>query len=523
MLALLAPGLRDELHSRRTAVRTHHKNKRKDVNMKRLILVFFMIFGIAGFSPTTSFGQTRVALHATQEEIDIWNQRRINGPYTDDWNRIKANADAFVASPSGTWIGNQLNSPWLGLNVRKGLQPPNHYPGGPSDGSGGDGNRAHGAKARDAAFVYMLTGDTKYRDPVRSLLLNQAATAGTNFCNTTKWPTDYLKLSGNGWTYSDFNISIWQRELVYAYSYIRNSLSSADKATLDAWFNCASKWWYTILHAEVVGVFPNRLNQSWTQSPTCTNYRLTHLGGYMTTKLGYRWDNKRMSYAAFVGAVGAVTGDPTSLFRAKLQVKEWLMFNTYADGTVWDQQRWNDDGNPQTGWGYAATVVGSVITIVDQVARAGDTELYTFSTSSGTCGSEGGPKALLNVLQHLNDLQNHNVHAYASTTSTSNAWQLIDADGESPNPNIRHYVSDLAVCQANVFYKDSKVQQLCQRSTPSSPNSGGYNAWGGDWGNLPGARFMFGQMENKVSPYSTGAAATSTTPTPPSALSASTQ
>ena len=65
-----------------------------------------------------------------------------------------------------------------------------------------------------------------------------------------------------------------------------------------------------------------------------------------------------------------------------------------------------------------------------------------------------------------------------------------------------HYIYEIAMAQANVFYKDTLIQQAYNR-TKTSVSGAGYNVWGGDWGNLPGALFMFGQMEGKVWPYST--------------------
>jgi hypothetical protein len=187
------------------------------------------------------------------------------------------------------------------------------------------------------------------------------------------------------------------------------------------------------------------------------------------------------------------------------------MFHVFPDGTLTEQYRWADSGtNPQTGWAYATGGLASVITTVDHIARTGDTELYTWRTSEGRYGSQGGPKSILQILRRYADQQFHNVVTYASTTSTADAWKIIDADGESPNATIQHWVSDIAAaCQANVFYKDTLVRQLCQRSAPANPSNGGYNPWGGDWGNLPGVRFMFGQMENKVSPHSNGTVSSS--------------
>jgi hypothetical protein len=475
------------------------------------MLVTLMALGFAAI-PLTTVSAQKVALHATQEEINIWNQRRLNGPYKDDWDRIIANANSFVSSPSGTWPGNTYNSAWLGRSVQLCNQLPNVYPGGSS--SGCRGSRTHGAKVRDAGFAYMVTGDTKYSTAVRSLLLTQAAIAGTNWANTTKWPTTYVSITNNGWAHDDHFITIWLRELLYAYSYTKATFSAGEKATMKTWFENAATWFAKNQHDEVDGQFPNRLSGSWTQSGNKgSSEGFTHSGGYEVFDFYHPWSNKRYGMTAFVTAFGVEFNNATLIHYAKTHLKEWLMFNVYPNGTTAEQKRWNDDGNPQTGFAYATTVIGSYITSVDHLARAGDTEIYHYSTSAGRFGSEGGPKSLLKVLQRYADQALGNTRAYIS--GGTQEWRSIDPDGESGAPVIRHWVTDLAVCQANVFFKDAKLRQNCQRSTPANPNHGGYNPWGGDWGNLPGVRFMFGQMDGKVWPYSSSQQLLSS-PTPPS-------
>jgi hypothetical protein len=434
-----------------------------------------------------AFCQTKVAIHATQAEVDEWRKRRISGPYTDDWSRIIANADAFRANPSGDWAGSQLSTAWLGRDVYDGFQPPNKYPG-----------RTLGVKVRDAAFVYLITGDKSYRDPVVNLLLKQATMTGTDFSDSTKWPTDYLTLARNGWVYSDFEISLWGRHLIYAYSYVRSSMNTSQQSTMDAWFISMATWFRTVLHNHIKTRFPNRLSENW-GTGICGNQApgkgLTHFNGFNTFRHQFPWDNRLLVHSALIGAVGAVTGDSTSMLHARVHFKEWMQVNVYPDGTIFDQERWNDKGNPQTGWHYSTTALGTAITTADHLARAGDTSLYEYSTSNGCYGSKGGPKSLLKVLQRYANLALGNVFAYASATSTSEPTRRIDPDGTL------RYVSDLAMAQANLYYRDSIVEKAYQRSTPAKPDHGGYNPWGGDWGNLPGVRFMFGQMEAKVFPY----------------------
>jgi hypothetical protein len=454
--------------------------------MKIKSLILMSVISVITWTLATQSAQaeTRLAIHATQAEMDIWKQRRLNGPYLDDWNRILNRANSFRSNPTGTWPGNQVNAAWGGDAVRDGNQPPNFYP-----------DRTLASSMRDAGFVYLMTGDTSYRDPVRAKLLAQAAIPGTNFTNTTKWPGTYVNQD------KDFEITLWLREITYAYSYIRDSLSAGDKSTIDAWLLGAGTYWDLVVHNSAKNRFANR----WTSPDDFTTTRgasgcwecgLTHFGGYRTYDFGYAWSNKASQHNAAVAGIAVVIDNATLKAHAKRFVKEWLHANVYANGTVWEQTRWNQ-GTAQAGWTYAMAVIGSNVTAVDHLARDGDTELYTYSTSGGVHGSSGGPKSLLLVLQRIANLTLNNQRAYASNTSTTDPSLLIDPNGT------KSYVHDVALAQANVFYQDALLKTCYTRPMPSNPDYGGYDPWGGDWGNLPGARFMFGQMEGKVWPYPT--------------------
>jgi hypothetical protein len=440
---------------------------------------------------------TMLAIHATQAEVEIWKQRRIYGPYLDDWNRILSRAKNFKSNfNKGLWPGNQLNIPWEGDKVRSHTQPPNYYPGGSS--SNPRGSRIWADDVRDAGFVYMVTGDTSYLDPVRMFLLTQAGTAGTDFSNTTKWRTNYIHQS------EDYNITLWLRKVTYAYSYIRASLSTTDKTTIDAFILKAGNYWDLVVHNNAKKRFPNRYQDDYSNPGARGGTTgMTHYGGYQTYSFGYAWDNKSAQHNAAVAGIAAMLNNATLLSHAKRFVKEWIKYDTYPDGTVWDQRRWSDDTanpTPQHGWTYASGVIGSNITAVDHIARMGDEELYTYQTFEGVYGSAGGPKSLLKILHRFANLTLAQQFAYASFDGQLSTYKRIDPDGEAPN-SASHYVGDVALAQANVYYKNALLKSSYTRSMVAKPNAGGYDPWGGDWGNLPGAHFMFGQMEGKVWPY----------------------
>lgn len=462
------------------------------------ISIYMIILGLCMIEKQ-AFSGTRLALHATQEEVNIWKQRRLSGPYLDDWNRIQNRANAFLSSPnSETWPGNQLSSTqWDAQLVYNSSQSPNYYPCG-SSGSP-KGYRGCGEKVRDAGFVYLLTGSTTHRDAVRNMLLTQITLVGTNFSNTSRWsPTTTVSF------WENYSISNWIRRLVYAYSYIRASLTTQQQSAIEAWFMQAATYWNSVNHNWLKVFWPNRLNYQKLDeypAPTQSNPAIgfTHFGGFQMRNYHHALSNIPSTHNAMVAAVAIVTNNGTLKERAKRFWKEWLAFAVANDGTVVDQVRWNDAGIPTTGFMYEGTAIGSNVAVADMFARDGDTELYTFSTSAGFDGWGGGPKSLLLVLQKYAKLVikarnlGTGIANYASTTATTDPAKLI-------GPSTTH-TQDITMIQANLFYKDNTIKTAYMRTMPTSPWNGGYDVWGGDWGIHPGVRFMWGQLEGVVQPY----------------------
>jgi hypothetical protein len=140
---------------------------------------------------------TRLGLHVTQEELNIWKQRATNGPYKNkgdvstnspgDWTRMLSRANAFVASPAADRFAGQVSASCV---PRADTFPDMHF--------------ALGDKLLNAGFVYLVTGATSYRDAVRTELLAQAGVIGTNFADSTRWC-----LSEGNDADNFFNAAIW--------------------------------------------------------------------------------------------------------------------------------------------------------------------------------------------------------------------------------------------------------------------------------------------------------------------------
>jgi hypothetical protein len=224
------------------------------------------------------------------------------------------------------------------------------------------------------------------------------------------------------------------------------------------------------------------------------------MAGYMAYSFHYVWTNLGTHANALVAAVGVLLNNSTLKEHAKRFVKEWLMFAVAPDGTVVDQFRWNDqNGSPQLGYVYAGTALGSIITTVDHLARAGDAELYDYETSFGYYGWEGGPKSLRLAVQRYANLtisergMGEGGRAYASKDDVLTQGKLIGPGTTK--------IQETYLIPANLYYRDAIVKKAYSRPLPQKPDSGGYDIWGGDWGTYPGIRFMFGQLEGVVWPY----------------------
>ncbi len=475
------------------------------MTFKKLTRIGALLLGLCAAAVTQlALAQTKVALHATQEEVNIWKQRAVNGPYLNDWNRILGRANSFRSNPTqGSWVGNQLNTSWEGGIVRGGSQYPNHFP--CSTPSNPDaGNRTCGDHLRDAAFLFMLTGDTSYRDPVRTWLLNHDATPGLDFTNTTKWRTTYRDQS------SDFHVYVWVRKVTYAYSYIRNTLSAGDRMTIDAWLLGAGRWFDKVTSNEVKAVHPNRDSGVYSSSAGSAA-ALTHYNGWGVPASSDTHESKQAMAQAAVAAVAVVVNDSALKASSKRWVKEWLRFRVFPDGTVGDQARWirflTAPGSPGLGYSYLTSALSHVTSIVDHLARDRDTELYTYTTSEGNGGSgrtntAGGPKSFLKSIRRMADINLNNIPVYGSSDAILTACKRINWNVQNCSPLETHrIVQDVFSTQANLFTPDSVVKQNYMRTMPTNPTHGGYDPWGGAYGILPGARFMFGDMEGRVSPY----------------------
>jgi len=466
-------------------------------------------------------GNTRLGLHVTSDELAIWQTRSadntngINGvTYQTMYNVIKTKADAFVAAPTtatwnpttgefGSWTASTVFPDDVGTTS-------NTY----SPGGSGCCDAGGIEKVTASAFAYMITGTSSYGTPVRTWLLNHAGNSLLDFSNTTAWRRDLAYASSN---YDGILIRVgkWLHGALFAYDYLRiggGILSTGDRTTIETWLNEAGLWLAAKLDNSVKkNAFPSRTYASCTggQCGSAQNGSLYN-GGPATTWLTETWSNRMSSALIFVSAAAVpispvITWDTSFTTAVKTWVKELLMFATWSTGTTHDTYRWSDGGgaDPQIGssWIHGAFPWGAALMAADHLARAGDDELYTYSTTSGLdgmtgvnaviSGQTGTAKTLLMVAQRYADMASGTVKVYASSTHTDTWW--IRASVESGHGE------DLIGAMSNLYWNDTKVKGNYTGRT--AIDHSGINTWGGPWGVLPHVLFMFGDLEGVVNPY----------------------
>jgi hypothetical protein len=451
-------------------------------------------------------GQTHAYLHATTAEIAVWNNRRVSGPYKSagdvstnspgDWTRIDNNATAFRSDPtSARWSGQPSGSCWSYLS-----EPP-ALPGG--------GDRSAGDLIRDAAFRFLLMGDTDDRDAVLTELLVQAGLAGVDWTDSSLWLAADPCFWGDG---HSWEISTWMTKLLYAYDYIRPSISAGNRTTLDAWFTNYATLAVSNTDFNPGEVFPNRLSDDYsTQNvTTCSGAVLTHFGGWTYCGSFHEvWNNRSGSHIRVIGLVGLVTSNATFQSRAKRWIKEWIRFSNFSDNTAGETYRGVESGWVGHSFHYAAMPISTYVDVADAFARSGDTELYDYSTSlgdnTGTLTPAGGPKTLFGITSKFLDHVDGTLLRYATSNPADNGNPdyLIDSVCELCGES---YVHDTNFAPGNMYWRDSRITSIYTRQAAGAPAYPAVVAsWGatcdgfcGSWGTLPGVLFMFGQMANNA-------------------------
>lgn len=443
---------------------------------------------------STAPAAAAAGLTFSEGELAVWRQRAVSGPYRTtgdvsanspgDWTRIQNNAAAFMSNPAS----NRWNGPSGTGCVEAGAENP------PSSGMD---------RLRDAAFVSLVTGNETMKQAVRHELVAQARMAGVNFADTSRWCTGRVHDLD-----PSFGIAFWMTRLLLAYDYVgEDTFTAQENQDVRSWFWHGARWLQLDVDRKLDDNFVNRAAGDYRLSSMRASNpgwgKVGFLGSQQTGSIARYYNNRRATAMFFVALVGVQQDDATFTASSKRFVKEWLRFSVYPDGWTGEFERWRSD-LPDLGWAYSTYNVALAAMTADLFARQGDTELYTFTTSDGVHGTQGGTKGLRTVMRdHARYIDGTTVRY--GTGQTPNATTSYRIDGVNGTWRSVHDVAATTI--GNLYYKDDYLKNVYLRTAPgttaypaSAASQGPFNAWQGVWGIYPGVLFMYGQME-ATSPY----------------------
>lgn len=455
----------------------------------------------------------RLGLHVTKDELKIWRQRAAGGPYRaqgdvssnspGDWERILGYAGKFAAAPSaGRWAGPVANNPdGCVVQVNKSADDTRYVP-----------PYMNATYLRDAAFVAMVEGNQGYAAAVRDELISQALVPGVDFSDRSRFCFGTIAGDNN----PVFNIANWLTRLTYAYDYVRISfpelLGSTDRQLLDQWFADAAEWMQEATDSKLDELFVDRSSGDYRLTAVATNdwRNVLYLGGPEARTLQRRYNNRAAASLRYVALVGVNQGNSSFVDSAKRFTQEFIQFSYFPEGALGEFERWTSN-RPILGWKYSVLAAGSLITIADTLARAGDPSLYTYETTNGALGTEGShfsgaPKSLATLINDLMGYVDHRFARYGTMDASRQGDDryLIDSRDEL---NGDESVHDTMLTMSNRFYGSTYVKSVYERTAPgtpgypSSPTHGQGDPEGGEWGTYPGALLMFGGLEGASNPY----------------------
>jgi F5/8 type C domain len=467
---------------------------------------------------------TRLGLHVTQEELNIWRQRmtdnvnKINGfTYASIYqNRILADANAFKnqTHPGG-------DGSWAGY-TGTGCVPSDN----PSITPGAGGTPfgyGSGAYMMRSAYNFLLTGDRSYADPVRTELLNQITKPGTDWANTSKWCYQTLGTSNS------IHIIPWIFRLLVAYDYVVAGekagltavFSATEKAAINQWFVNSANVWKDALNRianccfAYHGIFASP--QDLTPSGGATPLRLLYYGGPSMPQATYNtFFNQPMNNVILMMGVGVMTNNASLKQSASAFATAFIKAGIWDNGAVADFGRWADCNPtcPGSMWGHTAGPMNTLTAVADMLARAGDTSLYDLTAPTQVIGGSGGTVSLRKALNLWARMANKTTLLYGTSNAAEvGPSKLLSWD---TNGGTAGDYTDFASMAANLYYNDPDIHTAMTRASKSVNTSSGcrdasqggcFSGVASAWADLP---FMYGNMEGQVNPYGTGGP----TPTP---------
>ena len=359
----------------------------------------------------------RLGLFVTQQELDEWRNRAVNGPFKSmgdyspgspgDWDEMMNQSQQSLSE--GRWTGpTHTNYPYTRDNTGS-----NDFP---------SSARRHGARLKDAGYVALINNDMTLAQAVRSELLTLANQSRLDFTDSTKWRSDQPDFYDTGMM---FGVVQWGSQILEAWDAIR-VLGVND----DPWFG---QWLLALgyiskINIHLTNVFPNRYQNDYSvRSSFVDDYdqdgaAFTLANGTVIEgpRIARFYNNRRMHMAAFCGLIGVFMNDETMKEELRVFNREVVMFGyRRTPEPIWgDYNRWTAS-LPQLGmyYGFAAE---ELVNAADALARIGDNSAYEILTSEGSGGSWGTQddnKTFLEYLEYLLSYIDGSIEHYGTDQS----------------------------------------------------------------------------------------------------------
>ena len=433
----------------------------------------------------------------TAEELNVWDNRRLNGPFKAHWDtRIYPNAQLFLK-------GTKDASPWPGQTKQScwGNAVDNHP----------DIDGPRGMWANSAGFVYRVLSfageknTDQFLDKVQSYLLSHTEVSGLDFSDRKRWCISSLQKQG-----AVHFLAAWLRRLAITYSWIKNDLEKADQKRFENWLNRAGN--YIVGHNEwhISKSFSNRYNDEYLcDGKYCpgqaSDPEILYSGGPRHYQIHDTWNNRAAAVASAAGIIGIITNDADLRNKGKRFFEESLRYSVWPDGTYVDIIRTSPGAT--NAFSYPMLYLGSMCSLADALARSGDTSLYEYSTSAGMAGTESvagqQEKSIRSVIKHLAGQVDGTIVKYGTNKDhiPDNIINTTNTGGYGDGT-----IADVFFAQSNIYYRNAYITSIYSRTAPGAPprpqyTSSGFDQFTGDWGSYPDVIFMFGGLEGKVWPY----------------------
>lgn len=338
----------------------------------------------------------------TAAELATWRYRLATGPYLTD-------GDQQAGSP-GDWARIRTNASAMATSGEAAL----------AAGSAAEQRDSHGILARDAAFVFLMTGDPAAGNAARRHLLAQAANPANDFASTL------CIITLDGTTYDAwFHHAAWLLRHAVTYDFVRTSMNADERLAVENWLRRNA--YFLAGHTDwgINNIFPNRgvgnykvrrdaaaamteaemwfsrrfdtngdcqLSDADSASPmgAFTYIRGDGTAGPRISVLSQYFNNRKSTAVAAFGTIGVLLAEPALVTSAKRYFMEWLTYSVWPDGSQGEYIRNGDYCIAPQGVVYAWLNLQGAAVVTRVLARHGDLSLLEFNTRDGLFGSESG-------------------------------------------------------------------------------------------------------------------------------------